>query len=135
MSWWVSLEDKDGKPDCSYGDPGEDACPTPCYRPVEVDRFQDGGTQPVGGTTEATLNITYNYSPFYYEFLDKDSGLSWLDGKTGVEALARLINAVDQLGTERDANYWAATQGNAGAALARLAAWAKQQPKATFRVN
>ena len=100
MSWWVYLQDRGAPSICDYGEAREDACPTPCYRPVEVERFQDGGTQPVGGTTEAEINITYNYSRFYYEFLDRDAGLMWLDGKTAGEAFPRLVNAVSQLGSE-----------------------------------
>lgn len=135
MSFDVYLEDHDGTPWCSYGKDLPDACPVPCYRLVEVERFTDGGTYPIGGTTEAELNVTYNYSEWFYKYLDGESGLRWLDGKTGAEAYPRLVFAVDQLGTKRSAYYWAATPGNAGAALDRLAKWAKQYPKAIFRVS
>ena len=135
MSWWVYLQDHGQKPWCSFGDDGPDACPEPCYPNVEIDSFQDGGTQAIGGSNVAELNITYNYGKFYYQFLDGEIGLRWLMGKSGKEALPRLILAVDQLGAVRDKDYWAATAGNAGATLALLAQWAKAYPEAIFRVS
>lgn len=41
MSYWVYLENSDG--------------------PVEVESHSDGGTYALGGTTDAELNVTYNY--------------------------------------------------------------------------
>lgn len=45
----------------------------------------EGGTYVMPGTKEMALNVTWNYSIFYYKFLDKDEGLKWLNGKTGLE--------------------------------------------------
>lgn len=115
MSWWVSLS-KDGKL-------------------VKVESHVEGATYCLGGSDGADLNITYNYSPHYYNRLDKRKGLRWLDGKKAKEALARLERGVKELGTEKDNDYWKSTLGNAGYALSVLLKWAKRHPEAIFRVN
>jgi hypothetical protein len=115
MSWWVYLE-QDGQS-------------------VTVPQFQEGGTQPVGGTTIAELNITYNYSPHYYEHLDSGEGLRWLHGRTGSACIERLRGAVAALGTDCNLDYWEATPGNAGYPLAILLWWAAIHPDAVFKVS
>ncbi len=117
MSWWVKLvSEKDN-------------------RPVSVPRFEDGGTYPLGGTTDADLNITYNYSPLYHTFLDKEEGLRWLHGKSGKDGAPRLEAAVRELGIDGDEDYWKPTRGNAGRALIQLLLWAEKHPDAIFRVD
>lgn len=116
MSWDVSLSDAE-----------TGAC-------VEVERFEEGGTYVLGGSTYASLNITYNYSAFYYEHLDQERGLKWLDGKRGAETIERLEYVVAALGTTPDRDYWAKTPGNAGRALAMLLSWARQYPDAVWDV-
>lgn len=100
--------------------------------PVKVKHFAEGGTQVMGGTDDAELNITYNYSWFYYQCLDKENGLRWLYGKSGKEAEPRLSAAVEILGTRQNSDYWADTPGNAGHALNILLEWARQYPDAIF---
>lgn len=102
---------------------------------VNVDRFAEGGTQVLDGSTEAVLNITYNYAPFFYQFLDEKEGLRSLYGKTGREAIAPLESAIEKLGVDRHPNYWEATPGNAGYALSVLLGWAQQHPDAIFDGN
>ena len=117
---------------------------------VEVDRHQEGANYCIHGKTEASLNITYNYSFFYYHFLDKEEGIRWLYGKTAKECIERLEKAVEILGVVEyrqlkpgenifsdDENnyiyhYWAATPGNAGYALSILLKWVKANPEAIF---
>ena len=99
---------------------------------VPVESHTEGGTYVMGGLPEAVLNITWNYSWFYYRVLDKESGLRWIYGKTGEECAPRLEKAVEELGTRRNADYWADTPGNAGHALNILLGWAKQHPTAVF---
>lgn len=115
MSWWVSLE-RDGKP-------------------VSVPRFVDGGTFKVAGSDTAELNITYNYGDHYGKHLDEQHGLRWIDGRQASECVQRLQQAVRALGTETDPDYWKATPGNAGYALALLLWWAVLHPDAVFRVS
>lgn len=109
MSWSVSLEHPDTR------------------EPMEVDR-------PEGGTMGAWMSVTYNYSPFYREYLDAERSLWWLHGKTGMEAIPHLERAVAALGTDRTESYWDATPGNAGYALSILLKWAERHPCAVFRV-
>ena len=61
MSFWVSLIGTNGEP-------------------LNVDRHSEGGTFVLGGTSDAELNVTYNYGKFYREHLN-EAGLRWLDGK------------------------------------------------------
>lgn len=107
-----------------------DGCPASAYT-LLVEPFTDGGTYPVGGTDEASFNITYNYAPIFRRVLGPD-GIRGLYGKTGAECEPLLSAAVEQLGTDRDPDYWTATDGNAGAALARLLSWAVQHPDGVF---
>jgi hypothetical protein len=100
-------------------------------KPVEVEAHEEGGTYVLGGRSEASLNVTYNYSK-QFDALDVEKGLRWLYGKTGRETLDRLAHAIAALGTERDNDYWKGTAGNAGHALAVLYRWAKQHPDAVW---
>jgi hypothetical protein len=97
---------------------------------IQFDEAHDlaGGTYAMGGTTEAWLNITYNYGAFFRDHIDAEEGIRALYGKTGAECVPILEKAVAELGTERARNYWAATPGNAGAALNDLLTLAKLCP-------
>jgi hypothetical protein len=99
----------------------------------KVKRHAEGGTYVVGGTEEAHLNVTYNYSDHFYETLDEEEGIRWLYGKSGRECTTRLEAAVKALSTERSNDYWEKTPGNAGYALSTLLKWAKEHPNAKFR--
>lgn len=78
-----------------------------------------GGTYAAGGTTEAWLNITYNYGEHFYAALG-DGGLRSLYGRRANEIREILPPAISQLGTEQHSDYWTATPGNAGHALQNL---------------
>lgn len=56
-----------------------------------------GGTYAVGGTTEAWLNITYNYSQWYYKdgvFPDRgEKGKDFHNGLTGIRSIYGLSGA------------------------------------------
>lgn len=57
--------------------------------------------------TECDMNITYNYSKFYYEHIDSELGIRWLYGKTGSEVKERLEKAILNLGIERNTSpFW-----------------------------
>lgn len=115
MSWWVSLNNDD--------------------KPVTVESYSEGGTYELGGTTEADLNITYNYEIQFLKAWDGVGLKDALNGKKAIEVQAILDFAVKDLGTDTSDNYWDSTPGNAGKALSILAAWASQYPNAIFRVN
>jgi hypothetical protein len=116
MSYWVSLNDAEG-------------------RHCVVDSHVEGGTHVLGGTTEADLNITYNYGAFFRTHLDKENGLRALHGQKAGDWIEPLAVAVKALGTEAADIYWAATPGNAGRALSVLLKWAQQHPDATWEVS
>ena len=101
-------------------------------QPATVKTFAEGGTYVLGGSNHAELNITWNYAHFYYEHLNKEEGLRWLYGKTGLTTSVVLAYAVDKLGTDRDGDYWASTPGNAGYALSILLGWAAEHPDAVW---
>lgn len=103
---------------------------------VKVERHEEGGTYVLGGSTRASLNVTYNYGKYIYEALPQYENLrDMLDGKKASEVIDPLMRAVAYLGTDRDEDYWSTTKGNAGYALNILLDWAKQHPQATFRVD
>ncbi len=76
-----------------------------------------GGTYAINGTRDATLNITYNYSWFYYRFLSVNEGLRVLDNMPAYQVIDLLAEAISCLGIRRYDDYWMPTAGNAGAAL------------------
>jgi len=102
---------------------------------VEVESFTDGGTYAIGGSTDASLNITYNYSPRYREVMDGQGLREFLHGKRAADVMPGLEMAVRALGTECSDDYWAPTPGNAGHALNVLLGWARQYPDAVFEVS
>ena len=101
---------------------------------VSRERIAEGGTYVSGGTNECVLNITYNYSPLFYEVFPNDEGLKWLYGKTGKESIPVLEKAVERLGTKRNNDYWKATMGNAGHSLSILLSWAREHPQGKWQL-
>lgn len=104
-----------------------------------------GGTYAVGGTAEAWLNITYNYSRWYYKpnvFPDK-KGIRSIYGLSGVESIPILENAIKTLASMQEnlsedemveyrnqgvTDYWMPTRENAIKPLYQLLAMAKLRP-------
>lgn len=113
MSYSISLIDSEGTP-------------------VQVDRHEEGGTYPLGGTTDASISITYNYSKYFSETIDGKLGIRWLYGRQAYECFHTLRSAIKVLGTYRDEDYWESTPGNAGYILSILLKWADQYPNARF---
>ena len=86
-----------------------------------------GGTYCVGGSTELWLNITYNYGVHYYKVFG-ENGIRSIYGKTGLESIPLLEDAISKLGNDVSTNYWEATEGNAKKPLFSLLAFAKLRP-------
>lgn len=86
-----------------------------------------GGTYCVGGTTELYLNVTYNYSKYYYRVMG-EKGIRTIYGLTGAESIPILEAAISQLGNDVDPDYWKPTEGNAKRPLYQLLAFAKMRP-------
>lgn len=86
-----------------------------------------GGTYALGGTIDASINITYNYAKHFHRVLG-EGGIRSIYGKTGAETIPLLKEAIVQLDTDVSDNYWEATEGNAATALAQLLALAMMRP-------
>lgn len=119
-----------------------------------------GGTYAVGGTTEAWLNITYNYARWYYkdgvfpdrgeagkDFYDGLTGIRSIYGLSGAESIPILEHAIKSLESmEEDLSeeeiqkyknggaggYWMPTRENAIKPLYQLLAMAKMRPDAVW---
>jgi len=85
-----------------------------------------GGTHVLGGTKDAWLNITYNYSKVFYQVME--GGVRGLYQKTGAESIPILEKAISQLKDDVCGDYWEPTEGNAKRALLQLLALAKMRP-------
>lgn len=94
---------------------------------LDAPHHMRGGTYAIGGTPEASLNITYNYGKFYYDLFGEE-GIRFLYGKTAAGTIAHLKTAVLKLKDDVTSNYWDATEGNAKRALVQLLALAEMRP-------
>lgn len=94
---------------------------TPDREPVELSVPHDlrGGTYAQGGTTEAWLNVTYNYSDHFYRVMG-ERGIRSIYGLTAEDSIPVLALAIEALGTDEDPDYWKSTEGNARRALVNL---------------
>lgn len=101
---------------------------------TEVPHQMKGGTYCVGGTTDMELNITYNYSKFYYETIDAEEGLRKLNGMTAAESIPLLKAAIEKLGDDTNPDYWASTEGNAKIPLTQLLAFAQMRPDGVWEI-
>ena len=99
-------------------------------RPIPIEA---PGGMPVSGPPDA-IRITENYRHFYANVFGGE-GIRTLYGRTGAECIPLLESVIAVLGTDAIADYWADTEGNAGAALVPLLAWAKANPTGIFQGN
>ncbi len=88
----------------------------------------------IGGTTDAWLNVTYNYSKHIWKYFPK-KGLKQLNGKKAQDIEETLRKAVKELGTERVDDYWEPSEGNVGYALSILLSWCAIHPEGIFEVS
>ena len=118
--------------------------------PIELEEahYMRGGTYALSGTTEAWLNITYNYANWYYgpgvfgETAD-NKGIRTIYGLSGAESIPVLQNAIKTLESitedisdeerreyERQGatGYWIPTRANAIRPLYQLLALAQMRP-------
>lgn len=86
-----------------------------------------GGTYALGGTKEASLNITYNYSRYFYGVLG-EGGIRSIYGKTAADSIPILEKAISKLGDDASDDYWEPTEGNAKRSLIQLLTLAKMRP-------
>ena len=109
---------------------------------LDAPHHMRGGTYAVGGTTQASLNITYNYAPQFFRAFEPywhdigplpdggaiTQGIRILYGMTGASSLPLLDRAIAALGDDVDPDYWKPTDGNAKRALLQLRALAEMRP-------
>ena len=113
---------------------------------LDAPHHMRGGTYAIGGTTEAHLNVTYNYFRQFSRVFDvlveprvntpewlrtggaPVNGVRTIYGLTGAESLPVLDKAISSLGDDVDPDYWQATDGNAKRALMQLRALAAMRP-------
>lgn len=122
--------------------------------PIELEEAHHmrGGTYPLSGTTEAWLNITYNYADWYYrpgvfaETAEGDRGIRTIYGMTGAESIPILKKAIEVLeGLTVDISkkehcekqgctgYWLSTKANALRPLYQLLALAQMRPDGIWK--
>lgn len=93
-----------------------------------------GGTYALGGSTECSLNITYNYGKWWNKAFGegeksiRSHSIRDLYGKLGHESIPILERAIANLGDDVDSDYWKPTEGNTKAALIQLLTLAKLRP-------
>jgi hypothetical protein len=90
-----------------------------------------GGTFQLGGSTEAWLNVTYNYYK-HFQSLGPE-GIRTIYGMTGAESIPILQATADGLKDDVDDDYWQPTEGNAKLALLQLIALAKLRPDGIWK--
>lgn len=108
-----------------------------------VEKHTEGGTYQLGGTKEASLNVTYNYTEVTKLVIaewpygtDKPFRFADLNGRRAGDTIPVLTRVVEVLGNKPYApDYWAPTPGNAGHAASILLKWALRYPEATWRVS
>ena len=118
---------------------------------IQFDSAHDmrGGTYALGGTTEAWLNITYNYADWYYKpgvfgpTKEESKGIRAIYGLSGAESIPVLQKAIAALQAMNEdisdenrhqceeqgaTGYWMPTRENAIKPLYQLLAMAKMRP-------
>ncbi len=100
---------------------------------ANVYTHKEGAIYTMDGSTKALLKVTWNYSEFFRQFIDKELGIRWLFGRQAKDCIDTLEKAIVELGTKPSSDYWESTPGNAGYALFILFGWAKQHPQAIFQ--
>jgi hypothetical protein len=100
---------------------------TGCTIELDAPHQMRGGTYAVGGTTDAWLNVTYNYAKHYRRVIG-EKGIRTIYGMTGAESIPVLKAAIDKLGDDVNTDYWEPTEGNAKSALCSLLAMAQMRP-------
>lgn len=116
MSWWVYLMD------------GNEIAELPDAWDLQ------GGTYALGGTDTAELNVTYNYSRFFYRVLG-EGGLRGLHGKPARETLPLIEQGIKRLKGDASEDYWEATEGNARKALEQMKAMSLALPECVWEIG
>lgn len=116
---------------------------------TDVSHMIQGGTYAVGGTTKMWLNVTYNYSRWYYkDYAFGENGIRSIYGLTGAESIPILKKTINGLQSSDDdlteeeirdlvehevTGYWLPTRENAIKPLYQLLAFAQMRPDGIWR--
>ena len=117
----------------------------------ENPHFMRGGMYAIYGTTEAWLNVTYNYSIWYCkdDVFPDNIGIRILDNMSAVDSISILENAISTINNipqdlsneeievykeENVDGYWLPTKVNAVRPLYQLLAMAKLRPDGIWEV-
>lgn len=121
-----------------------DLCDPVTKKVLETEKKHEikGGTYRTVGTTEMTLNITYNYSDIINKKMEelgiiRDACCGYafyLTGKTGAETIEPLKKVIASLKDDVDDDYWNATEGNVKKALCGLLTFAQLRPDGVWSV-
>lgn len=99
---------------------------------VSVPTHNSGVFGTFGGSTEARIDIPYNYSTIFKSVFD--GGINILYGVVASESIPLLEKAIEELGNEED-SIWKIAPGNAGHFLSIMLGWARLHPTATWRIS
>ncbi len=105
---------------------------------LDAPHMMQGGTYAIGGTREAWLTITFNYSNFYYEC--HPEGIKFLNGKSGAESIPFLQSMIETIkknhpALETNPDYWKSCAGNAVIPLYQLRALAQLRPDGVWEIQ
>ena len=101
---------------------------------LDLPHQMKGGTYALGGTTEAHLNVTYNYSVNWNKAFN-GKHLRDIDGMTGANSIPFLKAGIAALNDDMDEDYWKPTEGNTKSALIQLLALAAMRPDGVWSVS
>ena len=99
----------------------------------DTEHFIRGGTCCIGGCKDLWLNVTFNYAPIIAKVMP--CGIKGFDGKTAVDTIPLLEQAIAKLGDDVVDDYWTATEGNVKRALNGLLALAKMRPDGVWYIS
>lgn len=114
---------------------------------VQVESHTHGSIYVVGGTTDAEMSVTYNYSHLWPILLGRkpDSmtednpgyGLApWIHGKKAADCQRLFEEAIEKWKAQLPyQDYWAPTIGNALAVIKVLHEWGTQYPDAVWVID
>lgn len=92
-----------------------------------------GSVYVVGGTTELTLDVTYNYAPIFVSVFG-ENGIRNLDAKKASETLTTLNEAIYRLADDVNEDYWLPTEGNVKIVLCNLRDFARLRPDGIWKI-
>ena len=101
---------------------------------INEPHYMRGCNFQLGGSTELSLSVTYNYSSIFKKVMG-EKGIRNIDGKTGQESIKILSDAILKLKDNISDNYWDATEGNAKRSLQYLKTMAEMRPDGIWWVE